>query len=136
MSSHLVRPVLASDKFIENIDVKKTLSTEISNRKISCVKYNFEDIVGVIEKVTGKEKKFILSSCRGQLNIYRSIFIYLSRHIGGYKVKDIASYLLHCKYPSLSLSLTNFEKNVKNSTEQQSLIAICKMELGHNAKRK
>ncbi len=88
----------------------------------------------MIEKVTGGSVNNIKNSRGGHMNVFRSIFIYLSRNVGGYKIKDIAQYLSDCKYPAVSLTSSNFEKQMIPSTELQSWVAICRMELARKAK--
>lgn len=128
-SSKNVKPIFATDKFIEKLQLNKPDSQEISHIKIFSQKYNFEDILQVVETVTGAPIQELLKSRRGQMNIPRSIFIYLSRNAGGYKIIEIADYLATCKYPAISLALNNFEKALLTSDNLQSLVALCNMKL-------
>ncbi len=128
-SSKKTRPILATDKFIEKIECKKTDSQEISYINIFSQKYAFEEVLHVVEKVTGAPIHELSKSRRGHMNIPRSIFIYLSRNAGGYKIIEITNYLSNCKYPAISLALSNFEKALLTSPNLRSLVALCEMEL-------
>lgn len=128
-SSKKIKPILATEQFIDNLDYNIPTSPEITDTKIFSQKYYFEDIIGVVIKVSGATTQELLKSCRGHMNIPRSIFIYLSRYIGGYKIKEIAEYLSTCKYSAISLSLNNFETALTTSAALQSLLALCRMEL-------
>lgn len=127
-----VPPFLGSREFIKEVKkhvVLKGQEEDISQRKYLRQKYELEDIIQVVMKVTNVTRAKILLATRGRRNDERLVFMFIAREKCGYTLNEIRDYMgLKCR-TTITMGVKRMKVFMEDDSLLKSSVALCLTEL-------